>query len=204
MAEEKRIANRPLSPQAPAGYRKVPDSEKEATLEVLKQRKKEVEAAQRNLPFKIETPGQKQREKDLSDRLAHLDKLLGMFGQPVVFIPADAEPIGVSVPPLSQDLQGRPQRERDNDHISPDVGKQCHALEMRHEREGGRISEELGVRPASRENRARANAERRAHAGVMAPWDRGPPSPSVRSDVRTNVQIVAPPGGKSSFSLAWD
>lgn len=203
MAEEKRIANRPPSPQAPAGYRKVPEHEKQATLDVLRQRRKEVEAGQRNLPFKIETPGQKQREKDLADRLAHLDKLLGMFAQPVVFIPADAEPIAVSVPPLPQGLQGRPTRERENDPSCPEVVPQV-VPQVRSGREAEGGLAEAGVRVPSRESRARANADRRAQAGMMAPWDRGPSSPSVRSDIRTEVKVAAPPGGKSSLSLGWD
>jgi len=201
MAEDKRIANRPHSPQAPPGYRKVPDSEKQATLDVLRLRKREVEVAQRNLPFKIETPGQKQREKDLEDRLAHLDKLLGMFGQPTVFIPADAEPIAMSVPPLPQGLQGPPTRMRDSDESSQQVAP-SRVPELRRGREGEGTSLEAGVRVPSREGRARANADRRAQAGLLAPWEKGNESPSHQ--IRTEVKVAAPPGGKSSFSLAWD
>jgi len=206
MAEEKRRAARPHSPQAPPGYRKVPESEKQATMQVLTQRKKEVETAQRNLPFKIETAGQKQREKDLTDRLAHLDKLIGMFSQPVVFIPADAEPIASSVPPLPQGLAGRPTRERDEGTSLIEDGQANRACREPRQRScsvGGGEEVSGGYtpqvnRPSSRESRARADRRMQAEP---APWDRGVPA---CNNIRTGVQVAAPPGGRSSLSLNWN
>lgn len=195
-AQAKREAARPKSPQAPAGYRKVGDEERQATLGVLRQRKAEVEKAQRNLPFKIETLGQKAREKELNDRASHIDKLLGMFGKPVVFIPADAEPISASVPPLAPEPDsGGPTRGGGgyNDAEKPA------ARAMR----GGGVSEVMGQQ-SSRDARDVGAAElgRRARAGM--PWenqDLGGPASQGRAAPRTEVKVAAPPGGHSNFQL---
>lgn len=182
MAEEKRRAARPASPQPPPGYRKVGDAEKQATLEVLRRRRQEVEKAQRQLPLKIESVGQKQREKDLSDRISHLDKLLSMFGQPTVFIPADAEPIADSLPPLAP---------AGDDEELIEAGNRG--------RSGGCLPREApGPRQPSRERRPRPEA-------APAPWAMDEiGGPQNRSGVKTNIQVAAPPGGRASVSLSWE
>lgn len=207
-AEDKRRAERPPSPTAPPGYRKVPESEKQATLEVLRQRKKEAETAQRKLPFKIETQGQKLREKELTDRLAHLEKLSSMFSQPVVFIPADAAPIASSVPPLRDDgpcHAGGVQPSRPDENMNAILGGG--PVSQPRGRPGSEAQERpssqgSGSRQSSRETRARVAADRRAQCGAAAPWDRDNRSPV--NNARTEVKVAQPPGGKSSFSLNWD
>mmetsp|Transcript_30575 Transcript_30575/g.55716 ORF Transcript_30575/g.55716 Transcript_30575/m.55716 type:complete len:364 (+) Transcript_30575:88-1179(+) len=189
MAEAKRIAARPPSPQPPPGYRKVAEPEKQATLEVLRRRRQEVEKAQRQLPLKIVTVGQKKREKDLTDRLSHLDKLLSMFGQPTVFIPADAEPIADSLPPL--DPAGSDLDEVDGESFQ--VGA------LPRGRSGGGDREAPAPRPISRERRSRPDAYGCSHA----PWEQMA-GPSKQRPLRTGVQVAAPPGGNSSVSLSWE
>eukprot|EP00443_Scrippsiella_acuminata_P029847 CAMPEP_0115325504 /NCGR_PEP_ID=MMETSP0270-20121206/83047_1 /TAXON_ID=71861 /ORGANISM="Scrippsiella trochoidea, Strain CCMP3099" /LENGTH=398 /DNA_ID=CAMNT_0002745693 /DNA_START=96 /DNA_END=1292 /DNA_ORIENTATION=+ len=215
MAEEKRRAARPVSPQPPPGHRKVGEEERVSALDVLKQRKAEVEKAQNSLPFKIETFGQKQREKDLSDRMQHIDKLLGLFGKPVVFVPAEAGNIAAAVPPLAMGSIGggggsgpvcdggagdgvaaagaMPARG------AAQRGRSCGGADSGGGGGGGGGVREAMQRPNSREARAAASAERRMQAGSAAPWD-FMPNDAVKN-VRTEVKVAAPPGGRSSLQL---
>jgi len=200
-------AERPPSPQAPPGFRRVGEDELRSTLELLGQRRAEVEKAQRALPFKIETMGQKQREKDLASRLAHIDKLLGMFGQPHVLIPSDSPPIAVSVPPLAPSLpvagvsRGPPATQ--DAAMSAVRGREGSGMREAMQRPSSR---EVLARPSSGEGRGVKQAERRRQHGSIAPWEHeelaGPAV--IRGPVRTDVKVAAPPGGRSSLSLHWD
>lgn len=212
MAEEKRQAARPVSPQPPPGHRKVGEEERQSALEALRQRRTEVEKAQNSLPFKIETFGQKQREKDLSDRMNHIDKLVGLFSKPVVFVPADAGNIAAAVPPLAAgSLGGGPAGDGDGvvaAGAAPPRGAAARGRSCGYGGEGGGGGDGGGgmgavmQRPSSREARAASGAERRVHAGSAAPWDHMPSQNST--NVRTEVKVAAPPGGRSSFSLSWE
>lgn len=211
MAEDRRRAERPASPVPPPGYRKVPESEKQATLEVLRRRKTEVETSQRKLPFKIETAGQKQREKDLQDRIAHLDKLIGMFSQPVVFIPADADPIATAPPPPSPEainskevaVSGRPPRIREAS-VPSEASHESQASRPQRGRSECESQEVTRQQPArqvapTRQEESRSRAEALCRQQLMSP------SPleaaSEISSVRTGVKIAAPPGGKCTLQL---
>lgn len=95
MAEERRRAAAPPSVVAPPGFRLVPEAERLISLDVLRKRREEVEAALQRLPFRIETAGQRKREKEALEQLAHMDRLLMMFGNVHVFVPEDVPPLGM-------------------------------------------------------------------------------------------------------------
>jgi len=189
-AEDDRIASLPHEPKAPPGYRRVLEAERQGTIDTLKRRKSEVEKEQNKLPFKIETAGQKQREKELAGRFAHLEKLLDMFSKPVVFVPQDSEPI---VNTLTTPTSAAAPVRGSNSILPCDDDSEGGV-------ESGPMPGSVGAagRPPpvqSRERRAAASSERRAVCvGAAAPWDREPDEGTVASKVR----VVNPPGGKSS------
>lgn len=207
LAEQKRLAARTPSPQPPPGFRKVDEPERQGTLAVLNQRKAEAEKAHRHLPFKIETAGQKQREKELVNRIAHIEKLLGMFAKPVVFVPFDAEPISVSTPPLetdSLDEISRPVAGRQSEvsHCCPSSAAMREALQCPSSRDvpsGGGGSER-----GSRVQAPVPGSERRRRVlgGGGLPWEQEfiEASAPVKS-IKTSVQVMAPPGGKSNLQF---
>uniref|UniRef100_A0A7S2MGY2 Enkurin domain-containing protein n=1 Tax=Zooxanthella nutricula TaxID=1333877 RepID=A0A7S2MGY2_9DINO len=193
LAEQKRIAARTPSPQPPPGHRKVGDAEKKSTLDTLRQRRAEAEKAQNNLPFKIETLGQKQREKDLNDRVAHIDRLVALFSKPVVFVPADADDLSGAIPPLNPAAGGSPRGRgaAEGDRFAGGQGRGVGGGP------GGGMADVMH-RPSSREARAARAADRRAQVGTDVPWDR---PQDVAVGPRTEVRVAAPPGGLSSLKL---
>lgn len=93
LSEERRRAAEPPELEPPPGYRRVGPREQQQTLETLARRRDAVVKSQDKLPIRIETLGQRRRERELKERLQHLDKLIGMFSKPIVFVPSDSEPI---------------------------------------------------------------------------------------------------------------
>ncbi|CAE8591403.1 unnamed protein product [Polarella glacialis] len=84
MAEERRRKEAPIAPQPPPGYRLVPEEERRGALDALSRRKAEVEKSLNGLPFRIETLGQRQREKELNGRMVCASHCLGCTSVVVV------------------------------------------------------------------------------------------------------------------------
>jgi len=99
--EEQRLAALPKRPQAPPGYRLVEEDERLGGLEALAQQRRIAQAAVNSLPFVIETMAQRRREKDASERLAHIEKLEAMYSKKEVYVPEDSEALGVMAPTRS-------------------------------------------------------------------------------------------------------
>uniref|UniRef100_A0A7S1FJW5 Enkurin domain-containing protein n=1 Tax=Noctiluca scintillans TaxID=2966 RepID=A0A7S1FJW5_NOCSC len=205
LAEQKRLAARTPSPQPPPGFRKVDEPERQGSLAVLNQRKVEAEKAHRNLPFKIETAGQKQREKELVNRIAHIEKLLGMFEKPVVFVPFDAEPISVSTPPLETDSldeisRSVAGRQSEGGQCCPSGVAMREALQCPSSRDvpsGGGGSDR-----GSRAHAPSSARRRRVLGGGGLPWEQEFIEASAPvKPLKTSVQVVAPPGGKSNLQF---
>lgn len=198
LAEEKRRAARTPSPVVPSGYRRVDETEQQSTLIMLRSRKDEAEAAQQNLPLKLETIGQKQREKELSEHVENIKRMIGMYSQPVVFVPQDAPALKVAPVAGAGDNRKAPPRAPSR--------------------------ETCPIGQNSRESRAAQSMARRAQQGNALPWEGAPEEgiriPPTQSHVsgdflcgmpwenkaekqapKTSVQVAAPPGGKSSLVL---
>lgn len=93
LSAERRRASEPPEPEPPPGYRRVGAEEQQQAIETLNRRRDVVIKSQDKLPFRIETIGQRQREKELKERLHYLDRLIVMFSKKIVFVPSDSEPI---------------------------------------------------------------------------------------------------------------
>eukprot|EP00933_Yihiella_yeosuensis_P054484 TRINITY_DN5294_c0_g1_i1.p1 TRINITY_DN5294_c0_g1~~TRINITY_DN5294_c0_g1_i1.p1 ORF type:complete len:240 (-),score=67.61 TRINITY_DN5294_c0_g1_i1:371-1090(-) len=88
-AEQKRAEEeRKNQPKCPAGYRIMPAEEVAETLSLLKKKHEEIEKEYRMLPLKIETDGQKRRQKMVLEKIEHSNKAIAMFSKPTVMVEA--------------------------------------------------------------------------------------------------------------------
>jgi len=73
-------------PDVPAGYKMLPEAERQETLATLQKKLQEAEAAFQKLPFKIETVGQKKREADLQKTIKECEAAIKVFSKPKVLV----------------------------------------------------------------------------------------------------------------------
>jgi len=85
LAEEKRKASEVIE-TIPEGYRLMGEEEKQQTLQSLHQKKSDAEAAWRKLPLKIETDGQKRRQKQIQKEIKECEKMITLFDKPRVLV----------------------------------------------------------------------------------------------------------------------
>jgi len=87
LAEEHREAEAlRLGPAIPAGYRQMPESERQETLETLQKKREELDKALQRLPFVIETAAQKKREQTILDKIKESEAAIKTFSNPRVLI----------------------------------------------------------------------------------------------------------------------
>jgi hypothetical protein len=67
----------------------MPESERQSTLAVLQQSKEEALRQLRSLPFNVETPSQIKRQADLEGKLREIERAVGLFSKPKVFVALD-------------------------------------------------------------------------------------------------------------------
>lgn len=75
------------SPDAPAGYRRLPADEVAEKLAALRSEREEIEKEFRALPLAIQTDAQKRREKAVKAKIEGSDRALKIYSAPDVFVP---------------------------------------------------------------------------------------------------------------------
>ncbi|KAG1670840.1 Enkurin domain-containing protein 1 [Nymphon striatum] len=83
--EEKRIKELP-DPSAPPGHTKLPDSEKNKTLEMLLAKQDQLLQILNKLPISAHTTGVKQRREETEKQLNEIDEGIKIFSRKVVYI----------------------------------------------------------------------------------------------------------------------
>jgi len=84
--EQQRQIDEKNKPKIPPGYRQMPDDERVQTLEALQKKREELEKVFQNLPLKIETDGQKRRQKTVLEKIKETDAGIATFSQQSVLV----------------------------------------------------------------------------------------------------------------------
>lgn len=85
---EELIKNMP-DPEQPPGHRKLPDDEKQKTMNLLKETKNKLLSEMNSLPIRSDTFRIKTTKNDMEKKLVELDQAIEIFSKPKVFIKID-------------------------------------------------------------------------------------------------------------------
>ncbi|XP_005101585.1 enkurin domain-containing protein 1 [Aplysia californica] len=87
--ERARVANTP-DPAMPAGHRQLPESERNETLGLLKQKQGEVINQMQRLPIGADTVRVRQQRQALEAQLTEVEEAIKIFSRPKVFVRVDS------------------------------------------------------------------------------------------------------------------
>jgi hypothetical protein len=87
--EEEDRRRRLPDPDCPAGMMLMSEEERRGTLSVLEQSREEAMQQLRRLPFVIETPSMRKKQEMLENKLREIDRALGIFSKPKVYVALD-------------------------------------------------------------------------------------------------------------------
>lgn len=86
---EERIRNTP-DPDMPPGHRKMPEEERMKTLEVLRQKEKELQNSIHKFPLSAETLRAKKKKAEIENQLAEVEEAIKIFSRRKVFVKIDS------------------------------------------------------------------------------------------------------------------
>ena len=89
MEEEEERRRRLPDPNCPPGMCLMPESERNETLQVLNDSRREALEQLRKLPFVIETPSMRKKQEFLENKLKEIDHALAIFSKPKVYVAID-------------------------------------------------------------------------------------------------------------------
>nr|XP_054773626.1 enkurin domain-containing protein 1-like [Lytechinus pictus] len=87
--EEERIRNTP-DPDMPPGHKKMAEEERIRTLEILKEKEKDLQSSLLKFPLAVETLRAKKQKAEIENRLAEVEEAIKIFSRRKVFVKVDS------------------------------------------------------------------------------------------------------------------